>query len=299
MISQMKFICSLLVFFSVMPNLLAETRIPIRIEEGKTSTDSIFGFNQDIVVEGNIEGDLGGIGCDIHVKGNVSGNISTMGGSILVYRDAIIGGNIIAAGGTVKIHESVQLPGKLVHYLNPEHVQDQPLLGTMKAKMAAYFGQTLFLFLMVILIFYVFPNQVNEASFQLSQDFVRPTIIGFVTLVVFILGLFISFLLMAVAIGFPLFMLFFSAFTVVSIYGAVVVFYRLGQTLERLTKTSLSLVLCIFAASATFVLLLYVPGLRQLLLFLLLIYGMGISIETRFGTNKQWFTRKTRYWSAG
>ncbi len=271
-------------------------RIPIRIEVDRTSDGNIFGFNQDIIVDGVIDGDLGGINCNIHIKGEVKGNISLLGGSVRIYRDAQITGNLVCVKGRVDIHEAAEMTGKKINFFNPDKESKIPWLNTVKSQSSAFLGQTLFFFLLVIGTFYIFPNQIHEASFQLSQDQVRPAIIGVVTLAIFFFCIFFSFLLMVVGIGFLLFMVFFGGLTVVATYGMVVIFYRLGQFLESLTRSVLSVVTGILIAIVVMGLLTSLPYVNTLIYLGFLIFGTGIVIETRFGTNKQWFTKKPRFY---
>ena len=45
-------------------------------------------------------------------------------------------------------------------------------------------------------------------------------------------------------------------------------------------------------------LLMAIPFLGYPVVAAFLIFGSGIVMTTRFGTNKQWLTRKARYWGA-
>ena len=292
--------CLLLLLFPALTRAQDEKvnkgRIPIRVEQGLIADGNIFGVKQDIIVDGDIDGDLGGINCNLHVKGKVKGNISVLGGSVRIYRDAQLTGNLVCVGGRVDVHEAVDISGKVIHFFDPEKESAIPWLNTIKSQTAAFLGQTLFLFLLVIGVFYIFPNHIHEASFQLSQDQVRPAIIGVVTIAAFFFCIFFSFLLMVVGIGFLLFLIFFGALTVVASYGMVVIFYRLGQYLEVLTKKVLSVVTGILISIVVMGLLARLPYIAPFIYLGFLVFGMGIVIETRFGTNKQWFTRKPRYW---
>ena len=272
--------------------------LPIIIQTHKTFSDTIFGYGQDVIVEGTVEGDVGSIGGDVHIKGTVKGNISVLNGSVVMYKSGAVGGNLVCVGGSVSIPDPEGLSGKIINYFDPNKEVGASAFSSVKSRIAFFFGQTLLLFLLVVITFYIFPNQVNEASFELSQDVARPVIIGVVTLAVFLIGLFISFLLLVIAIGFPLFVLFFCGLTVVVTFGVVVVFYRLGQFIEAKSNKMLSLVSGILLAVLVIGLLMQVPLIGAMVVLAFFTLGSGIVIETRFGTNKQWFTRKSRYWSA-
>jgi len=272
--------------------------LPIFVLANKTSEDSVFGYKQDIIIDGLVEEDVGGINCHIHIKGEVLGNVSSIGGSVHVYKGARIEGNLVNLGGEVTVSSEADLGGRLIHYLRPGETRTSRWLGSPKSMTAFYFAQSLFLFLLVIVTFYIFPNQIHEASFELTQDIARPAIFGFIALATLLLGLFISFLLMVIGVGFLLFLLFFCGIMVASGFGLAVIFYLLGQKIEALSKERLSLTLSILLGVLAAGALLHVPFLGGVIALALLIFGVGIVIETRFGTNKQWFTRRSRYWSA-
>ena len=284
-------------FWALTAHAENENNLPIVIQIDKTYSSNIFAYKQEIRVEGVVEGDLSGIGGPILVFGTVKGNISLIDGDILLATGSRVDGNIFCLGGKVSIEEPAVHGGKLIHYFKPG--EDPPsLLQTPKSKIAFFFAQSLCLFLLVIITFYIFPNQINEASFELTQDPVRTIIKGVVTLAVFLLFMFVSFLLMVIGIGMLLFLFFLAGLTVVATFGAVVIFYRLGQLFETGSKGLLSLSTGILVAVLAVGLLLYVPWAGTVTVWAFLVMGIGIVIETRFGTNKQWFTKKTRFWSA-
>ena len=280
------------------------TGITIFIQPHKVATDSLFGFRQDVVVEGIAEKAVGTIGSNIHIKGLVRGNITAIGGSVRLYKDAVVEGSIVCIGGHLAIHPEAQTPDPAlgfhrVNYLDPSKRRVNPLQDTLKSKAALYLGQTFGLFLLTMLLFYWFPNQINEASFELVQDLVRPAIFGIITLAVMALGLLVSCMLMGKSVGFPMFLFFFCILAVIGIFGAAVLFYRLGQAIESLSKSHIPVFWGLLIAILAVGLTIHIPVVGNIVLFCFLIFGTGIVVATRFGTNKQWFTRKKRFWSAG
>ena len=278
--------------------LLGQDGLPIHVREGKTFTDTIFVFNQKVIVDGTVEGDLGAIGGDILITGKVVGNVCALNGSVILSEKGRVTGGVVCVSGQIQVPRREQVTGRIINYLNPEKDKGGDSLSSPKARAAVFFGQTCFLFLLIIATFYLFPNQIHEASFQLSHDLVRHVIVGTFTLTLFFGGMLVSFMMMVFGIGFPLFILFFCGLMVTATFGTVVVFFRLGQFLESLSGNRVALVFGLMVVTLLFNLLLLVPLVRSLCLGLLLLFGVGVVIETRFGTNKQWFTRKPRYWSA-
>ena len=287
----------LLVWFLGAP---AQAQQPPYVVTGlKTYEGNVFAVGQDVIVEGTVKGDVGAVMADIHIKGTVEGNITALGGSVRIYRDANVSGNLLCLGGDVSSHEQAMVGGKIVHHFAPSGPSRESAYLTSSHSMAAlFFAQSFFLFLVIIITFYIFPNQVNEASFQLGQDLTRHFIIGLITLATFLLAMFVSILLMVVMVGFPMFLLFSSGLMVVSIFGSVVVFHRVGTVIEELSNGLLSTVASLLMAVLLIGVILHLPLLGTLMQLTILIMGCGVIIETRFGTNKQWFTKKKRYWAA-
>ena len=288
------------IYLTLLPGLsfAAIQDLPLKIEPNRVHTGDLFDFNQEIFIQGELDGDLNVINCQVHVEGVIKGNVSMLGGMLTAELGARIEGNVVIFGGRFEAPaDTVQ--GKVVHYFDPNPRPNELDYETFASQAAVFFAQTLFLFVLAVVIFYFFPNQVHEASFQLSQDLVRPVIIGVISLAACFFGLLASFLLIVIGIGFPLFLLFLTGLIVVLTFGVAVVFYRLGQILEQWSQGIISTVFGILLAVLFTSLAMHIPVIGAFVLFALGLFGTGIVIETRFGTNKQWFTRRSRYWSAG
>ena len=269
----------------------------ITVQAGKTLEDDVFSFNKDVYVMGEVQGSVGTISSDIHVSGLVRGNLSVLGGSVTLTSGAVIEGNVVVLGGRLKQVAGATIQGKPIHFFDPDKQNKAGGLST-KAKLSWFFFLNAICFLLVIAVFYTVPNQVNEAGFELSQDLVRNVIMGGATLGAFLLAFFFSILLMALVVGIILFFIVAVVFTVIQTFGIVVVFYRLAQMLRELGGQRISLVVSTFVAVLVISLLLLVPWVRVAVAVSLMILGSGIVVSTRFGTNKSWFTRKSKFWAA-
>lgn len=295
-----KVLLTLVLLQSGLP-LLAQDQdqnLPLRVERHQTLNEDIFGFRQTVKVDGTVIGDVTGLQADIHLEGTIKGNITVLGGSVMFYKDARVEGSIMCINGRLINMKAATVMGNVNHYLDPEN-QSPPVIDSAKTRAAAYFALCLSLFLLVIIGFYSFPNQVHEAGFQLGQDLTRALIIGSVTVVAFVCAIIVSVLLMVVGIGYPLLVLFLMALFGISGFGLVIVFYRLGLWLEDISKSRISVVVGILLAVSLVSAMANIPLLGPIAMTAPILFGAGIVIETRFGTNKQWFTRKSRYWSAG
>lgn len=271
--------------------------LPIIIAPNKTADYRIFARNQEVHIDGTANKDIVSIKGTVFVKGEVNADISVLGGSVHLADSAVVTGAIICIGGQV-IQDGNPTTRKITSLFAPTNNEPPPWLSSAWSRVAFFFGHSLVLFLLVTLLFYSFPNQVNEAGFQLSQDLVRAAIIGATIWAALLTLFFLSFLLMVVGVGFLVFMFTFAITTVLALFGTAVVFYQGGQGLESISGGKIPLNVAILIAVMIASALLYVPLLGDLMILLVAIFGVGIVMETRFGTNKQWFTRKARYWGA-
>lgn len=279
---------------------LAQTTsdLPIRVTPHRSVEGNLYGWGQDIEIEGEVRGDVGCVNGNVTVSGLVKGNLNVLNGDVHLMRTAVIEGNIVCLGGLVTIQPGHRVDGRVLNYFKSKS-NHQGKDRTFKAVTATYFAKCLILFLLVVILFYIFPNQVSEASFHLSQDLVRPFFIGFIAMTAMLFLIFVSLLLMVVVIGLPLLLLLLCAYVVTASFGLVVLVFQIARMLRNKMNEKVSLLACILTIVLAGVLAFYIPILNVALIFGVITLGTGIVIETRFGTNKQWFTKKKRFWSAG
>jgi len=281
-----------LLLLSVGSTLMAQA--PIEVATSERLEDSVTGLATDVTIMGRAEADVGAVLGNVTVDGGtVKGDISVMGGNVTL-ENATVEGTIVCLGGEVIRDASSTVGGRVIDFGR----QKESLIRGSASKTSFFFAVCLICYLVAIFTFYFFPNQVSEASFELSQEQVRPAIVGIITLAAFLFLLAISFLLMVIGVGVMMFLVFFCGLMVIAIYGAVIVLFRLGQWIENKSGRKLSQTTGVLIAILILNLLLIVPLLGNLITALLLVFGTGIVMTTRFGTNKQWFTRKARYWGA-
>ena len=271
--------------------------LPLRVEGHQTLDEDVFGYKRTVQINGTVVGEVTGLQADIHLQGSIKGNLTVLGGTVMFYKGARVEGNIMCVGGRLINMRSADITGNVNHFLDPEK-QRVDVIDSTPAAASFFFGRALIVFLLVIAIFYVFPNQVHEAGFHLSADLVRAVIVGATTNAAFVGGIIISVLLMVVGIGYPLFLIFIAAYLLVAGFGVVIVFYRLGLWFNDLSKGKASVTSGILLAVLIFTALSSISGLTTFIVGAIVLFGSGIVMDTRFGTNKQWFTRKSRYWGA-
>ena len=278
---------------------MAQTgELPIVVEADKSFTSQIFSFGRNVDIAGSVDSDVGAAFADVRISGLVNGDVSVLRGTITLTSSASVTGNLVCVGGRVIQEDGAQIQGESIRLLSASSSQMALPKLAGKALTALFFARTLLVFILVIALFYLFPTQVRQASFDLEHDVTRTTLMGVIALGMFTATLFISFLLMVVAIGVPLFILIGCVLTICDIFGQVVVYVWAGRVIEKRTGGHLSTVSAVFVAVLVVALISLIPWIGTALQAAILVLGTGIVILTRFGTNKTWFTRKVRYWSA-
>lgn len=272
------------------------SELPIKVTKERKTDSNIYGWGQDVEIAGQVMGDVGCLSGNAFISGFIKGNLNVVNGNVHLSSTAEVRGNIVCLGGSVTTDPGATVNGRTLNYFKGQDAAAS--LSSMKAKIAGFFAKCFLLLLLVVLLFYMFPNQISEASFQLSQHATRAFFIGFSTMTALVFFIFISLLLMVVVIGLPLLILLLAVYIAMAAFGLVIVFFRLAFSLRHWTHERMSLITALFLVTLTLALLFQIPGVRVLLAFVLLIFGTGIVIETRFGTNKHWFTRKERIWAA-
>lgn len=296
---SMKLMMMFALFWAVHAVAQTAHNLPIRVEKHKTYSKHLFAFGRNIIIEGEVHEDVGAIFGDVTIRGVVHGNVSVLNGSIIIESGAEVAGDLVCIGGAIDIADPIPEQTKIISLFGPRnrHSERTDVLSSQTSS-ALFFFKSVLLFLAVILLAYAFPSQVREASFQLGQDPGYAALAGIVALALFAFGLFLAFLLMVIAIGIPLFLLLGSALIAFAGFGHVVVYFWLGQKIRTLVRRTWSLVFSLFVAILGIGFLSGLPWIGTALQILITIFGIGVVVRTRFGTNREWFTRRKRVWSA-
>lgn len=297
-IQQRRFLTMILfMLFGASLPLLAQ--VAFNVDRGKTFNDPIFAYKQTVNIAGGALQNVNVISADVYISGEARQNVNVLNGDVIILKGGKVFGNVNCLGGKIRFSDNAesQVMGK-VTTLAWFGSDGDLLRESWYAKVAWYFAHGLLLFLLVILTFYIFPNQINEAGFELSQDLVRAAVVGAVTWGLFVLILFVCFVFMVVGVGYILFLLAACGMMAITVFGTVIFFYQAGVAIESLSKSRVHVTGGILLSVMVASLLIYLPILGELFILTLLLFGAGIVIDTRFGTNKQWFTRRSHYWSA-
>ncbi len=276
-------------------------------------------FKKDIVVkEGEIQDNIISWGGDILIKGEVTENVINFGGTIVIegkVGEAVVGfgseirltstarieGDVLSLGGTLDRETGSTIDGDTVFFSTSEEVA-----RFLKDGLVGIFGLsllpllvifkliTLFIwFLLAIILVAIFPKPVSFASSQIRTSFWPVFGIGLLSIIIFtglvIFSVFLSFIL----IGIPILLALIAIGVIINIFGRVVVFYFLGDSIYgALSGKRPSSLLAVILGLLLFGFIGFVPIFGSLFSFVLSIIGWGVVIRTKFGTVENWFSKK-------
>jgi len=276
-------------------------------------------FKKDIVVdEGEIQDNVISWGGDILIKGEVTENVINFGGTIIIegkVGEAVVGfgsdirltstarveGDVLSLGGTLERETGSTIEGDTVFFSTSEEVTQ-----FLKDGLVGIFGLslipilvifkliTLFIwFLLALILVAIFPKPISFASSQIRTSFWPVFGIGFLGIIIFtglvIFSVFLSFIL----IGIPILLALIAIGVIIKIFGRVVVFYFLGDSIYRaLSRKRPSSIVAVILGVLIFGFIGFIPIFGSLVSFVLSIIGWGVVIRTKFGTVENWFRKK-------
>lgn len=228
---------------------------------------------------------------------HVTGDVVVFKGEVLKQDTAVIGGKIVAGEslGEFKILERDSGPGDSSIPSLPVN-RDYRDHGT-----ATFFSsvlQLLGLLGLAALGASIFPRHLNTMSLELTKDILRTFLIG---LAAWIIYPFTMLVLVITIIGIPVALIMGLLVPVIFLLGALVTAAALGSArLRPMLSNTFSWAkepnLLIVGMLGIFVLWLVskAPIIGWLVVPLIAIFGLGIILTTKFGTNKPWFARKEK-----
>ena len=272
----------------------------IFVAAGETQ-DNIIGLGGNIIVEGRVRQSVVNLGGTITVTGEVGEAVVGIGSHIILKPTAVVRGDVVALGGVLEKEPGCTISGDTVYFKSSE-------LGSrfFRQGLKGIFAFPLFPLLLVIkligiflwfiaalVVAALFPRPVVRAASVLKSSFWPVFGTGILAIVIFTgLAIFTA-LLCFILIGIPLAIALFWAGLIVKVFGRVVLFYVLG---ESLLKAFGARNIRVVGASLMGLLIVsfvgFIPFLGFLFTLVLSILGWGIVVRTKFGTTDHWLGRK-------
>lgn len=279
------------------------------VEAGNTIAGDVVVFGGNIEIKGEVLGDVVAIGGRVLVEGRIAGDLTAVGARAELLEGATIHGDTRIISGSVSRERGVSIGGSYSHITPiPGSIQFfpsifhrrsysfSPSFPSYPSALSILFS-FLFQLLLLLLITYLFPSNVEVIRSTLHKSMGHSILIGFLGLL--ILVPFMIFLTITI-IGIPLALLTPVFYWVAIAIGRAGIYLALGEWLRRhiairadsiIVTSVLGLILYFLIR----LLLRFIPYLGgviwAIILFLIYIAAFGSTIKSRFGTGAPWFHR--------
>ena len=256
-----------------------------------------------VVIEGKIRKDVLVIGSEVTISGEIGDSFVGLGGRVLLKPTAVVKGDLIILGGTLVREEGARVNGDTI-YFKSEDISSKffkdGFKGIFSFSFVPFFLILKFVSLFIwaflaVIVAALFPKNVVSAAAALRRS-VWPTCgIGLIATFAFSFLVAFSAVLCLILIGIPILLALAVAGLVIKIFGRVVLFFVIGESLSRvfhkptisaLGGTMLGLLVVGFIG--------FIPIFGFLFSFVLSLLGWGITLRTKFGTTENWFHRAPR-----
>jgi len=273
----------------------------IFVAAGETQ-DNIVTFGSNVVVEGRVKQSVVVFGGTITISGEVGEAVVGIGSNVTLKSTAVVRGDVVSIGGLLQKDPGCLITGDTVYFKASE-------IGSRIFKQGIFkgiFAFPLFPLLLIIkligvflwliaalVVAAIFPRPIVRAAAAIRTSFWPVFGTGLLAVIVFTgLAIFAA-LLCFILIGIPLAIALFWAGLIIKVFGRVVLFYLLGESLlkafgarnVRVVGASLMGLLIVSFVG-------FIPFIGFLFTAVLSILGWGAVIRTKFGTTDNWLGRK-------
>jgi hypothetical protein len=285
------------------PRASAEVGIQkdIRVAPGETQ-DKIFSLGGNVLIEGKVMDDVMVVGGTITISGEAGQSVVGIGSRIIVKSTAVIGKDLAALGGTLEKEPGCTVGGDTLYFQTAEIgdkiFKDGLLSGVFSMSLipiiVAIKLVILFLWLMAAFLgAALFPKPLSFASGELRKSFWPAFGIGVLATIVFSGLVLFAALLSIVLIGIPILLALAAAGFIIKVFGRLVAFHFLGDSLLRaLGSRKISSLGAVLAGLALFSFIGFIPVIGFLFGLVMNAVGWGIALRTKFGTRENWFQKK-------
>ncbi len=272
----------------------------ILVEEDEVQ-DNVVSWGGDIRVLGTVNEGVINFGGTIVIEGKVGETVVGFGSKIILTSTAKVGGDVLSLGGSLDREPGSIIEGDTIYFSTSEEVAK-----FLKEGVIGIFGLSLLplliifklitlviWFILAIILVAIFPRQVSFASQQVRTSFWPIFGTGLLSIIIFTGLIIFSVLLSFILIGIPILLALIAIGVIIKIFGRVVIFHFLGDSLYKAFggKQSSSLV-AVALGLIVFGLIGFIPIIGSLFSFVLSIIGWGVVIRTKFGSVENWFKKK-------
>jgi len=267
--------------------------------------------NQEMVITGNNEGTIYGLGNsvritgtakeaialggDVIVEGTVEGDVATIGGSVIQKAGAHIGGDVMVFGGTYRTEDAhADRKPEAITIMYAGYQQE---LGDMMRNPTGLFSPrwtptylgirllvVLFWFVVSLAFTAVMPGTISRGVARLQLTSLRVAAIGLIGMVVVFVGVLLCLRLLPEPISVVIGLLALSLWFVAGLFGRVILYAATGRWLQRkyfpIAKHSEAIALLL--GTSFWVLLTSLPYVWPFMATFILIISFGLALTARY-----------------
>ena len=267
--------------------------------------------NQEMVITGNNEGTIYGLGNsvritgtakeaialggDVIVEGTVEGDVATIGGSVIQKSGAHIGGDVMVFGGTYRTEDAhADRKPEAITIMYAGYQQE---LGDMMRNPTGLFSPrwtpsylgirllvVLFWFVVSLAFTAVMPGTISRGVARLQLTSLRVAAIGLIGMVVVFVGVLLCLRLLPEPISVVIGLLALSLWFVAGLFGRVILYAATGRWLQRkyfpIAKHSEAIALLL--GTSFWVLLTSLPYVWPFMAAFILTISFGLALTARY-----------------
>jgi hypothetical protein len=273
----------------------------IHVAPGETQ-DKIFSLGGNVLIEGKVMDDVLVVGGTITISGEAGQSVVGIGSRIIVKSTAVIGKDLAALGGTLEKEPGCTVGGDTLYFQTAEIGDKLFKDGVLSGVFSLSLIPVIVIFKLVIIFLWLmaaflgaalFPKPLAFAAGEVRKSFWPAFGIGFLAIIVFSGLVLFSALLSFILIGIPVLLGLVAAGFIIKVFGRIVVFYVLGDSLLRaLGSRKISALGAVLVGLALFSFIGFIPVVGFLFGLAMNAVGWGIALRTKFGTRENWFQKK-------
>jgi hypothetical protein len=273
----------------------------IHVAPGETQ-DKIFSLGGNVLIEGKVMDDVLVVGGTITISGEARQSVVGIGSRIIVKSTAVIGKDLAALGGTLEKEPGCTVGGDTLYFQTAEIGDKLFKDGVLSGVFSLSLIPVIVIFKLVIIFLWLmaaflgaalFPKPLAFAAGEVRKSFWPAFGIGFLAIIVFSGLVLFSALLSFILIGIPVLLGLVAAGFIIKVFGRIVVFYVLGDSLLRaLGSRKISALGAVLVGLALFSFIGFIPVVGFLFGLAMNAVGWGIALRTKFGTRENWFQKK-------
>jgi len=272
----------------------------VTVAQGE-SQENVFIIGGNAVVDGKVRQSVVAIGGTITVSGEVGDSVVGIGSRIVVKSTAVVRRDVVSIGGTLEKEPGCAIQGDTIYVKGSEIGAKIFGRGLAQGFLSLSFLPVVLFLKLVLAIGWLvlavvaaaaFPKPIAFASGELRKSFWPSFAVGFIALVAFFGLVIFAALLSVVLIGIPVLFALVTAALVIKVFGRIIVFAFLGESLLRaFGSKSFSTMGAVLTGLLLVTLVGFLPVIGFLFGVVINMAGWGIVIRTKFGTTANMFQR--------